>query len=130
MHFVEECVARYSKERPGLKAQHLMDPGVLTCWSNDYDFNSVFERQVETHLNSNDALLVFSTSGSSENILRALKAGNEKKAKTIAFLGKGGGPAKSLAKLSLVVESDNTARIQEAHITAVHAIVEELESGY
>ena len=107
-----------------------MDPGTLTCWSNDYDFASVYERQIETLATAKDILLVFSTSGSSENILRALKAANEKGATTVALLGKGGGPAKSLAKVSLIVDSDNTARIQEAHITAVHCIVEELEEEY
>ena len=129
MHLVEELLARYSKERPGIKAAHFMDPGTITCWANDYDYNSAFERQAETLVEKNDCLIVFSTSGNSENILKALRAANGKGAQTIAFLGKGGGAAKSLAKTSLVVESDNTARIQEAHITAVHILVEEIETN-
>jgi len=127
MHFVEECVARYKKERPGIKAYHLCDPGTITCWSNDYCFEEVFERQVNTLMSEKDALLVFSTSGNSDNVLRALAAANKLGAHTIAFLGKQGGAAKTLAKTSLIVESEQTARIQEAHITAVHVIVETLE---
>ena len=112
MHFVEECVARYSKERPGIRAQHLMDPGTITCWSNDYEFASIFERQAETHLETKDALIVFSTSGSSENILRGLKAANDKGAQTIAFLGEGGGRAKGLSNFRIVVTPFNTSRMK------------------
>ncbi len=128
MHFVEECVARYSKERPGIKAMHLGDPGIVSCWANDYSFDGIFERQIQTFAGENDILFAFSTSGNSENILRALKAANEKGCHSVAMLGKQGGAAKSMARTSLIVDSDNTARIQEAHITAVHVIVEILEN--
>ncbi len=129
MHFVEECVARYKMERPGIKAHHLCDPGTITCWGNDYCFEEVFERQVATLMSEKDILMVFSTSGNSENILRALAAANKLGAHTIALLGKKGGAAKSLARTSLIVDSEQTSRIQEAHITAVHIIVETLENS-
>lgn len=128
MHFVEECVARYKKERPGIKAAHLMDSATLTCWANDYDYESAFARQVETHMSDKDLLLVFSTSGNSKNILLALEAARTVNAQSVALLGKDGGEAKELADYSFVVNSDSTARIQEAHITVVHCLMEALES--
>ena len=78
MHFTEELVARYKRERPGIKAMHLMDPGTLTCWSNDYEFDSVFSRQVETFAMSQDILCVLTTSGNSQNILNAITTAKEK----------------------------------------------------
>lgn len=129
MHFVEELVARYLRERPGIRAQHLLDPGTLTCWANDYNFAGVFERQVETFLTEKDALVVFSTSGNSENILRALAAANNRGVLTIALLGRSGGAAKSLVKHALIMPSDSTANIQEGHITVVHLLCELLETA-
>src|SRR5262245_53389931 len=100
MHLTEELVARYLRTRPGIPAQHLLDAGTLSCWSNDYEFASVFERQVRTLVRRSDALIVFTTSGRSENVLRALRAGNEIGALTVALTGKGGGEAKDIAKKS------------------------------
>lgn len=127
MHLTEELVARYLRERPGIRAQHFCDPSTITCWANDYAYNQVFERQAQTHLTDKDALVVFSTSGKSESILRALAAANQKGALTVALLGKGGGQAKALAKHSLIVASDTTARIQEAHISIVHVLCDLIE---
>lgn len=128
MHFVEELVARYKMDRPGIKAKHLCDPAILTCWSNDYDFNSVFARQIETFVGPTDAVVCFTTSGNSPNILRALEVANNRQAATIGLLGKDGGKAKALAAQSVVVPSDVTAHIQEAHITIVHILCELLET--
>ena len=127
MHLVEELVARYQRERPGIRAQHLLDTGTITCWANDYTFDEIFERQVDTLVTKLDALVVFTTSGNSQNILRALAAANKLGATTIALLGKNGGAAKSLSKLSLIVSSEVTANIQESHITLVHIICDQLE---
>ncbi len=127
MHFTEELVARYEMERPGIRAHHLCDPGTITCWANDYDFETIFKRQVETHLTDKDVLVCFSTSGNSENVLSALAAAHQRGAKTVALLGKNGGKAKNIAKLSLVVDSDTTAYIQEAHIMLVHIFCDTLE---
>lgn len=127
MHLTEELVARYKRDRPGIKAQHFCDPSTITCWANDFNFDDVYARQVDTLVSDKDAVIVFSTSGNSENILRALAKANDKGAKTIAMLGKTGGKAKSLAKTSLIIERNETARIQEAHITVVHILCEYLE---
>ena len=129
MHLTEELVARYKRERPGIPAHHLCDAGTITCWSNDYDFTGVFSRQVETLVTNKDALICFSTSGNSPNILSALKAGKTVGALTIAFLGKGGGEAARLCSHSLVVASDITAHVQEAHIVLVHILCELLENS-
>ena len=127
MHLTEELVARYSKERPGIKAQHFVDPGILTCWSNDYSFDSVFERQVQTFLSTKDVLIVFSTSGNSENIIKALKSAKQIGALSIALLGNKGGKAKNISDISLIISSKNTAIIQQAHITIVHILCEIIE---
>ena len=129
MHFTEELVARYRKHRPGIRAQHLQDPGTITCWANDYNFETVFQRQVETFLNRKDALVVLSTSGNSPNIINALNACNKIGAHSIAFLGKDGGKAKSLSTTPLIIKSENTPRIQEAHLALIHIICEQLENA-
>jgi len=129
MHFVEELVARYLRERPGLAAHHFADPGILTCWCNDYDFSSVYERQVQAFMTEKDVLVVFTTSGNSENILKALAAAKQKGAKTISLLGKGGGKAKGLATQELIIDSNVTSQIQEAHIAVVHLLCEYIETS-
>ncbi|MCC6934015.1 MAG: SIS domain-containing protein [Deltaproteobacteria bacterium] len=129
MHFVEELVARYKRERPGIKAQHLCDVSTITCWANDYDYQSIFERQVTTFIKSCDALVAFSTSGNSENVNRALAAAKQKGAFTILFSGKDGGKGKSIADCSVIVPSQETARIQEAHIMVVHILCELIENA-
>ncbi len=128
MHLVEELVARYSKkERPGIRAQHLCDPSVLTCWSNDCGFETVFKRQVETFVTKLDALVAFTTSGNSKNVLAAIRAANEKGATTIALLGNTGGEAKKLAQIPLTVSAP-TQHAQECHIAIVHMICDRLEA--
>lgn len=127
MHFYEELVGRYSKERVGIKAQHMMDPGYLTCWTNDYKYDTVFSRQVETHCESNDLLVVLTTSGNSANIIKAIQAAQNKHIPTILLTGRDGGQAKQLASVSLVVPTERTDRIQEVHITLIHSFCEFLE---
>lgn len=129
MHLAEDLVARYERDRPGIKVQHLGDSGVITCWANDYSFDGVFARQVETFASSRDALLVLSTSGNSQNIIEALKAARGKGAKTIGLLGKSGGKALEYLDCSLVIPANKTAHIQEAHLVAIHIICQQLESS-
>lgn len=128
MHFIEELVARYKKDRPGIAAHNLLDTSTITCWANDYDFSTVFSRQVETLVTNKDLLVVFSTSGNSQNILKALDSANKINAKSLALLGKDGGQAKDKATHSIIVESNETAHIQECHITLVHIFCEIIET--
>ncbi len=127
MHFNEELVARYAKERKGIRSQHFMDMSTITCWGNDYSFETIFSRQVETFCTPLDVFVAISTSGNSKNIIAGLKAAKEKKVPTILLTGKDGGIAKSIADISLIVKTDRTDRIQEAHILAIHAFCEFLE---
>ena len=129
MHFVEELVARYKRDRPGIRAQHFSEPGILTCWSNDYEFASVFERQAETFCKPGDILVGISTSGNSENVLRAVTAAKRKGAWTLGLLGRDGGKMRSACDHALIVPSPATERIQEAHITIIHILCELVETG-
>jgi len=74
MHLCEELVARYKRNRPGIKALHFSDPGVLTCWGNDISFDDAFARYAETFCTSQDVLVALSTSGNSKNVLNAVTA--------------------------------------------------------
>jgi D-sedoheptulose 7-phosphate isomerase len=127
MHLVEELVARYKRERPGLPAHHLLDPSTLTCWSNDYEFESVFQRQVEAMMREGDVLVALSTSGNSPNVLRAVEAANTRGALTIGLTGRSGGHMRGLCGELLAVPSDATERIQEGHITIIHLLCELVE---
>lgn len=127
-HLVEELVARYKRERPGIRAMHFMDSGTLTCWSNDYSFDQVFERQAKTFCRSADCLIAISTSGKSKNILAAARAAKENGCAVIGLAGKDGGELKKLSDICLVVPSQETERIQEVHITIIHILCELLET--
>ncbi|CAN5844713.1 D-sedoheptulose 7-phosphate isomerase [soil metagenome] len=127
MHLVEELVARYKRERPGLPAHHLLDAPTLTCWSNDYDFESVFERQVETLIREGDVLVAISTSGNSANILRAADAARRRGALTVGLTGGDGGRLRERCEEVLVVPARATERIQEGHITLIHLFCELIE---
>ena len=127
MHLVEELVARYKRDRPGLPAHHLMDGPTLTCWSNDYDFESAFQRQVEALVAPGDVLVAISTSGNSPNVLRAAEAAHGRGAWTIALTGKDGGRLRTVCSETLIVPAQATERIQEGHITIIHLLCELLE---
>jgi D-sedoheptulose 7-phosphate isomerase len=127
MHLVEELVARYKRERPGLPAHHLMDAATLTCWSNDYRYETAFARQVEAMIRPSDVLVAISTSGNSENIVRAVEAANHRGALTVGLSGGDGGKLRGACTELLVVPSRATERIQEGHITVIHLLCELLE---
>jgi D-sedoheptulose 7-phosphate isomerase len=127
MHFAEELVARYLRERPGIRAQHLIDSGTITCWGNDYEFDTIFSRQVETLATDKDVVIGFTTSGNSPNVCKALAAGNEVGAYSIAMCGKTGGKAKGIANQTIIVDSELTSHIQEAHMMMIHIICDVLE---
>jgi D-sedoheptulose 7-phosphate isomerase len=128
MHLTGELVGRYKKERRPLAAITLgTDPALLTCIGNDYCYDEIFARQVRALARPTDILIVFSTSGSSGNVLRALEAAREMQIKSIAFLGRDGGPALGLADVALVVPHTDTARIQEGHQFLMHSLMDLLE---
>ena len=100
----------------------------LTACSNDYNFEMVFQRSLESLVAKGDILWVLSTSGNSKNIIKVLKYAKSKKIKTVSFLGKNGGLAKKYSDINLVIPSNNTARIQEIHKFIGHFILEHTEN--
>jgi D-sedoheptulose 7-phosphate isomerase len=107
-----------------------VDTSVITAAGNDLGFEYVFSRQVEALAEKGDLLWVFSTSGNSANIVEALKKARELELETAGFLGGDGGAALSYCDLALVVDSSETQKIQEAHITAAHIVCELVEKYY
>jgi phosphoheptose isomerase len=127
IHLVEELVARYKRDRPGLPAHHLLDAPTITCWSNDEEFDSAFERQVRTLVMPGDVLIAISTSGNSENVVRAARAGREREAVVVGLTGRDGGLLREICDELVTVPADATERIQEAHITVIHLLCELVE---
>jgi len=127
-HLAAELVGRFKKNRRALRSIALTtDTSVLTCVANDYSYDDIFARQVEALGRPGDVLIGISTSGNSENVLRAFKVAKQMGLKTIALLGKGGGYTIDLSDHALVIPSDSTARIQEAHILIGHILCELIE---
>jgi phosphoheptose isomerase len=124
-HMTTEFVARFDRERRAYPAISLAShAGDLTAIGNDYSFADLFVRQVQAYGKPDDVLAVFTTSGNSENIFRALVAAKQLKLKTIAFLGRDGGECAGMADVELSVGGKLTARIQEGHKFLLHTICE------
>jgi len=128
-HIAAELVVRYEKKRQAMAAIALTtDSSILTAHANDFDFETVFSRQVEALGNDKDCLIAISTSGKSKNILRAVDAAKARGIMVIGLTGCEGGELIKQATVSIIVPSMVTARIQEAHILIGHwwcGIVEE-----
>jgi D-sedoheptulose 7-phosphate isomerase len=124
MHLAEELVARFMRNRRGLAAVALCDPTVLTCAANDFGYDHVFARQVEALGNAGDVLVVFTTSGNSPSVLRAIDAAKAAGLVTVAFLGKDGGKAKGQCDIEFHVASALPHRVQEVHQILYHALCE------
>lgn len=130
-HLAAELIGRFVKERRSLAAVALTtDTSILTSIANDYSYDTVFERQVEGLGRAGDVLIGISTSGNSENVLRAMKKARDIGMHTIGLTGEDGGKLKSICDLTLTVPSRITARIQEMHILAGHIICELVEEDY
>ncbi len=129
-HFAAEIVGRYKMERKGLPAIALTtDTSIITSIGNDYGYDMIFARQVEAHCKHGDLVLGISTSGNSPNVLKAFDVAKKHGARTVVWTGKDGGKCAEVADLSIIVPSDNTPRIQEAHITLLHIICEIFEEN-
>lgn len=127
-HFAAEFVGHYKLERKAYPTIALTtDTSILTAWSNDYKFDTVFSRQIEAIGNTGDIFFGISTSGNSKNIIEGIKRAKEKGLKTICLLGRSGGAIKGMPDISLIVPSFNTPRIQEVHTMVLHIICEEIE---
>lgn len=127
--FTTEFACRFIEDRRPYPALNLSQGGsLLTATGNDYGFDDVFARQVAAFGTKDDVLVCLTTSGKSKNIRRALEEARKRKLKTIAFLGRDGGTTIGLADVDLLVGSDSTARIQEAHKFILHVICEICEA--
>jgi D-sedoheptulose 7-phosphate isomerase len=122
-HIAAEFVNRFMLERPPLPAIALTtDSSVITSIGNDYSFDDIFSKQIKALGMEGDVLLAISTSGNSANVISAVKAARGVGIYTVALTGGDGGRVRSLADMALVVKSNTTARIQEAHSLAGHVI--------
>jgi len=127
-HIAAELVGRYKLERNALPAIALTtDTSAITSIANDYGYENVFNRQVQALANKNDVVIGISTGGTSTNVVKALETAKKIGCKTIGFSGKDGGMFNSLCDLNLIVNSDNTPRIQEMHILIGHSICHLIE---
>lgn len=129
-HLAAELTGRFIIDRKPLAALSLStDTSALTCISNDYTFADVFERQVRGLGQMGDCLIGISTSGNSENVIRAVGAAREMGIRTIGLLGRDGGSLRSMCDVSIIVPSTSTARIQEAHIMIGHTLCGNIEQA-
>ena len=128
MHFAEELTGQFRKRRKALPAIALSDPGHMSCVSNDMGFNMVFSRGVEALGKPGDIFIALTTSGNSPNLKAAIETAKSMGLTTLAFLGKDGGEMKGLTNLEWIVSGfPFSDRIQEAHMAAIHIIIESVE---
>ena len=130
-HFAAEFVGRFERERPGLAALALTtDTSILTAVGNDYDFNSIFSKQVQALGSPGDVLLAISTSGNSANVLAAVDVAHAKEMTVIALTGRGGGKLRDQlteTDVHICVPHERTARIQEVHLLTLHCICDAVD---
>jgi len=127
-HIAGELIGRFMLERKSFPAIALTtDTSILTAIPNDYSFDELFSRQCEGLVSKGDVVIGISTSGNSINVKNGLIVAQKKSAKTLALLGNGGGKIKSVADVSIIVDSDSTPRIQEVHRVIYHIICQMVE---
>ncbi|HTE06412.1 MAG TPA: SIS domain-containing protein [Planctomycetota bacterium] len=127
LHVEGELVGRFGYDRPGLPAVALCGSSSLTAIANDYSYQDVFARMLTAQARPGDVAVGFSTSGNSENVVRALQAARGLRLATISFTGEGGGRCAELSDVCIAVPSRHTPRVQELHILAAHTLCELVE---
>lgn len=128
MHFGEELTGFFRNKRKALPAIALSDPGHITCVGNDVGYDEVFARGVEAHGQKGDVFVALTTSGNSVNLVKAVEIAENRGLSTICFLGKSGGELKGKGSLEWVVSGfQYSDRVQEAHMAAIHIIIEMVE---
>ena len=130
-HFAAEFIGRFERERPGLAAIALTtDTSIITAIGNDYDFNSIYSKQVQALGAPGDVLLAISTSGNSSNVLAAVEAARAKDMTVVALTGRGGGKLRERlgeTDVHICVPHERTARIQEVHILVLHCLCDAVD---
>ncbi|WMR32600.1 D-sedoheptulose 7-phosphate isomerase, partial [Metapseudomonas otitidis] len=128
MHFAEELTGRYRKNRPGIAAISISDASHISCVANDFGYDHIFSRYIESHGREGDVLLAFSTSGRSPNVIKAAEAAKALGVKVIALTGKPGSQLEALADVCVCAPGGDFAdRVQELHIKVVHILIELVE---
>ncbi|GLX12873.1 MULTISPECIES: D-sedoheptulose 7-phosphate isomerase [Pseudomonadaceae] len=128
MHFAEELTGRYRKNRPGIAAVSISDASHISCVANDFGYDHIFSRYVESHGREGDVLLAISTSGKSPNVVKAAEAAKSLGIKVIALTGKPGSLLESLADVCICAPGGDFAdRTQELHIKVIHILIELVE---
>lgn len=127
-HFVTELVCRFEKERKSLNAITLTtNTSAITATGNDYSFDVIFSRQVESAVDEGDVVVGISTSGNASNVIKGVEQAKKQKAMTVGFTGEDGGKLKSKVDKCICVPSKNTARVQEGHILVIHILCKLIE---
>ena len=130
-HFAAELVGRFERERPGLAAIALTtDTSILTAIGNDYDFASIYSKQVQALGQPGDVLIAISTSGNSANVLAAIEAAHAREMTVVALTGRTGGRLRALLSdtdVLIAVPHDRTARIQEVHLLSLHCLCDAID---
>ncbi len=130
-HFATELVGRYAKTRRSLPAIALSSDGsLLSCIGNDFGYDQVFARQVSGLAQKGDLLVVLTSSGNSGNIMAALHESRTLGLESVAFLGRGGGKAKGLATVDLIIPGGSGAAAQEAHLFLIHHFCERIDEAF
>jgi len=130
MHFAEELTGRYRDNRPSIAAISISDPSHITCVGNDYGFDFIFSRYLEGVGRENDVLLAISTSGSSKNVLNAIRVAKEKKMLVVGLTGKTGGEMANLCDVEIrAPHSEFADRAQEIHIKVIHTLIDFIENN-
>lgn len=128
MHFAEELSGRYRHDRKALAALSISDPSHISCVANDYGYAHVFSRMVEAIGNRGDVLLAISTSGNSENILKAITAAKDRGMKVIGLTGKDGGQMADFCDVEIrAPRSEYADHAQEIHIKVIHSLIDFVE---
>jgi D-sedoheptulose 7-phosphate isomerase len=130
-HFTTELTGRYARNRRPLPAIALSaDGSLLTCVGNDFGFDQVFSRQVAAFARPGDLVVGLTSSGNSANIIAALREAKSRGVSSIAFLGRGGGKARGLATVDLVIPGQSGAAAQEAHLFLIHHFCELIDEAF
>ncbi|MGL4533692.1 MAG: D-sedoheptulose 7-phosphate isomerase [Fusobacteriaceae bacterium] len=127
LHFAEEFTGRFRQDRRALPAIAISDSSHITCVGNDYGFDHIFSRGVEAYGKEGDMFIGISTSGNSNNIIKAVETAKKLGMKTVLLLGKDGGKLKGTGDYEFIIEGETSDRIQEIHMMILHIIIEGVE---